>query len=153
MSIRQLARLMAERKDSTLENERRQLARYLAGTSAPTPENAELLSGIVDKPTDYFTTARPERVELGAHLRDLGEVIGDLRLTLEEKGGDAAVVGELRRIGHRLEALEETVESGGKSTAKALREVGRRLAHVEEALETREREQAPKARRASEAAK
>lgn len=149
LSIRQFARLLAEQNGTSAEHERRKLSRYLAGENAPSHETAALMATALGKPADYFATALPERVELGARLRDLGEIIGELRLTIEEKGGDAAVVAELRRLGRRLEALEGEVETHGKATAKALKGVAQRLGRVEVALGKLEPEQAPTARGAS----
>jgi len=102
LSIRRCGFLLAERKGTRPENERRQLARWLNG-QAITDENAEHLAAVLGYPDDYFkgpVRTRPlpawreEAAELRTHVRDLEHRLRALesrpRRRRAERGGQEA---------------------------------------------------------------
>lgn len=131
ISQRELARRIIARLDDTdqpdprrVENERRQLAKYLAGQHAPERTRAELLSQLLEKPVGYFVERDEVRLRLIDQIRGLADGLDDLtalvmeRLPEEDEEGDA---GDVRAIARRLGALEATVAEQGEAQIKALK--------------------------------
>lgn len=92
MSIRRLSFLLAERKGTKPESERRTIGKWLAGETDPDDENAAHLAHILKTPPGHFRALRPSNrlrsVEaLAAHqaeqLQELTLAVYDLRDRLE----------------------------------------------------------------------
>jgi transcriptional regulator with XRE-family HTH domain len=154
LSQRELARLLAgpDAEPRRVENERRQIAKYLAGQHAPSIERARVLAELLDKPADYFIDPAEARTRLADQLVGLVGLVEELREIVKERFPEEDEgVGDLdaRSVGRRLAALEAQVEGQGKAMTKALRGVTRQLLKVEEALERQGPQQAARAPRAS----
>jgi transcriptional regulator with XRE-family HTH domain len=139
MSQRELARQLAGQgaEKNRVENERRQIAKYLSGETLPSPEKAERMAELLEQPADRFqgSDAGPPRRLLDqiVALRELTEEIG---VMIEQRLPDGDALD-------RLEALEAKVEKQGKAQTTALKALAAGIRRLESQL-------APEARRASE---
>ena len=82
LSIRRAGILLAERKGTRPENERRSLARWLGGQKI-SDDNAEHLAAVLDYPYDYFK-ADSDGQPRSAWRQEAAALRADLR-TLEER--------------------------------------------------------------------
>lgn len=149
ISQRELARRIAgaDSDPRRIENERRQLQKYLEGKHSPAPERAALLAELLDKPADYFIDPAAAPTRVIDQVRDLVTKIDELRAFAEERlPEEAAAAGPL---GALLAALAMTVDRQGKEMTKALRAVARRLEEVEDGLARLEPPQDQPSRRAN----
>lgn len=152
ISQRELARRVIARTDGPnpgerrVENERRQIGRYLEGKHSPEPDRARLYAEILGKPADYFIDEQPSRtVDVLVELRGM---VADLNRMIEGEGGDERPLAQIARL---LGALEATVETQGAAMTKALGGVEERLERLEEGAASSAAPQAPKAPRARKA--
>jgi transcriptional regulator with XRE-family HTH domain len=139
MSQRELARRLAG-DDATgrrVENERRQIAKYLSGENLPSPEKAARMAGILDQPADFFqdADAGPPR-RLLDQIVALRELTEEVRVLIDER---LLPADDLEA---RLSSLEAHFEQQGQSQVKALKALTAGIAKLERQL-------VPQAHRAS----
>lgn len=150
VSQRQLARELAgpDADDRRVENERRQLAKYLAGQHAPTVERARLLAELLGKPADYFIEPETARTRLVDQMRAMAVMLDDLRAVVEERLATQEEQDSLdldvAAWTDRLRSLEEMVEAQGRSTTLALEAL---TAGIQQLIERLEAGVAPAKRR------
>lgn len=91
VSQRKLARLIAgEAADERrVENERRQLGKYLSGQVSPNLAKARLLAQLLDQPDDYFVTERRAR-PIPELVGEVYELLADVNDLIEERLGEPA---------------------------------------------------------------
>jgi len=128
MSQRGLARALAGKDagDREVENERRQIARYIAGENVPTPAKSRRMAAIVGGSPDAYTQSPDERRRRAAQLREIAALVDGVSRLLEEREA-------------RLEALEAEVAAEKKERRLDLEAITLRLADLEAAQETRGR--------------
>lgn len=112
MSQRELARRLVGPKatDNRVENERRQIGRYLSAETVPSPEKAERMAAILKVDASLF-----QDTESGTPRRLLDQIVALRELTEE--------ISEMLEpdLDGRLAALEAKVDKQGKAQTKALK--------------------------------
>jgi transcriptional regulator with XRE-family HTH domain len=141
LSQRELARRVIARTDGAaadpkrVENERRQIGRYLAGTHRPEPVRARLYAELLGQPENYFIDETPVRLQLAEQISTLAYLVGVLTSTVETRLGE--LEGDdlpVRALARTLEAVEETLSKQGAAMTEALQAVESRLERVEAAM-------------------
>lgn len=134
ISQRELARRIAgpEADPKRVENERRQIGKYLAGQHAPTPERATLLAEILEKPSGYFIDPDEGRTRLIDQMRSLVTLVEGILERLPAEGEGSAA--DLRLLARRLQSLEAKVDAQGEATTKALKALTAGIRKIERQL-------------------
>lgn len=123
MSQRGLARALAGSRadDRRVENERRQIARYLAGENVPTLPKSKRIAAILGGAPDEYTHSADERRQRALQLRELASLVDELRKFVEDE------------VDRRLAALEAKVAAERRRGEREQRGVVARLAALEAA--------------------
>jgi len=113
LARRVVARIAPDASETRVENERRQILKYLAGKHAPEPERADLYAELLGKPPGYFTEPEARRLmidQLGDIVVGIDTILAILEARLPERmlrpiEAAEAVVRQLD-AGERLPAEE-----------------------------------------------
>lgn len=111
MSQRALARALAgqDATDRQVENERRQIARYLADENVPTLAKSRRIAAVLGGADDDYTASADERRTRADDLRAIAATLDELSRLVEDREEDEASAGDVGRIERRLERLAAAI--------------------------------------------
>lgn len=139
ISQRQLARGLAgaDATTSRVENERRQIMKWLAGDHLPSEAKARRLSELLEKPADYFIDAVGQARRLPELVAEVHELIGDVSELIDEQLGAKAVTGPpwAVTLHDRLQSLEGAVSSAGQAATDAITRLEAAIVRLSQQLE------------------
>lgn len=144
ISQRQLARLIAgeDADERRVENERRQLGKYLAGQHAPSISKAQLIARLLDKPENYFIDERLTARRLPELVGEVYELVADISSLIDEQLGVEAAKGPPWAVllHDRLRALEGAVSDAGQAATDAIARLEAAIVRLSQQLEPEARQ-------------
>lgn len=138
MSQRQLAREIAGTDDQRrIENERRQIGKYLAGQHAPSPEKARRIAGILGKPAEFFIDEVAAAKRLPELMGEVYELVADISDLIEERlGGELPKAPPWAATLHdHLRGLEGAVDRMADATTQSLARLEGAIAELSDRIE------------------
>lgn len=132
VSQRELARRVAGpgADERRVENERRQIGKYLAGQHAPAPARARLLEEILGKPEGYLLgpNGKPRRV--ADQVGEVYDLLAEVSEMIEERAGESVKeppwAARIRRsLGELAGAVDEMAHATADSLAHLQAEIAR----------------------------